>query len=445
MKATGDLVSTSVRGVMSLCFVFLAALALIQCASPLSNEVTEPVQPSAAVLEKIPTTGTMQANGSVYFYSVPPLQEWKDLVVYAHGYYAQGETWEPGNDKVEDTPISQIVNDLGFAYASTSYPYSGLVVPAAVIDVETLVSWFVSQVHRAPRYVYLVGPSEGGLITTLAIERNSGVFSGGMAMCGPVGDFRKQMDYFGDFHVIFNYFLPGVVPGSPAGISPDPSVGNWESVYKPPIVAAVRSKPGNVDQVLRVTRAATDLFDPSTKEKTVLDVLWYNLFATNDAIARLGGKPYDNRMRIYTGSSNDLKLNLTVPRYKADAAALFTISTSFQTSGVLRRPLVNLHTTGDPIIPYWHASLYGLKVLARGSALQYVHLPILRYGHCQFKTYEVLAGFAVLVLKVSLQDLIVAEKVLPQPEQQSKFLELARGQGAHPRIVAKATATAAVQ
>jgi hypothetical protein len=44
--------------------------------------------------------------------------------------------------------------------------------------------------------------------------------------------------------------------------------------------------------------------------------LWYNVFATNDARARLGGgNPYDNRQRLYVGSANDLLLNLVCAEF----------------------------------------------------------------------------------------------------------------------------------
>jgi hypothetical protein len=51
--------------------------------------------------------------------------------------------------------------------------------------------------------------------------------------------------------------------------------------------------------------------------KTALDVLSYNVNATNDAIYWLGGNPYGNRYRWYSGSANDFLLNLRVQRFDA--------------------------------------------------------------------------------------------------------------------------------
>ena len=100
---------------------------------------------------------------------------------------------------------------------------------------------------------------------------------------------------------------------------------------------------------------------------------------------------------------------------------------------------MNFHTTGDPVIPYWHAELYRMKVLRSGSFRNYVGVPIFRYGHCEFKSSEVIAGFAILVLKVAAENLSVAEGLLPDPVSQARFLQLSQENGANPTIKLEAT------
>jgi hypothetical protein len=46
---------------------------------------------------------------------------------------------------------------------------------------------------------------------------------------------------------------------------------------------------------------------------SIVGVLWYNVFATNDGIAELGGQPFDKR-RVYSGSADDALLNSMVER-----------------------------------------------------------------------------------------------------------------------------------
>jgi dienelactone hydrolase len=92
-----------------------------------------------------------------------------------------------------------------------------------------------------------------------------------------------------------------------------------------------------------------------------------------------------------------------VARFKADLTALLEIQRYYQTSGRLKVPLVTMHTTGDPIVPYWHETLYNAKALFGGSAFKHVNIPIHRYGHCTFTADEALAGFAILNYMVTGQ------------------------------------------
>jgi pimeloyl-ACP methyl ester carboxylesterase len=344
------------------------------------------------------------SNGAIHLICVP--DRWNgSLIVYAHGYVSPEEQPSP-TLPAETAEVMGIAHSLGFAFATTSYPDLGLVVPEGVEDLAALVSEFKSA-YPHTRHVYLVGVSEGGLATALAVERHPGVFSGGLACCGPVGDFRKQIDYFGDFFVVFNYFFPGVLPdSSPLGVDGQ-VISKWESTYKPAVKDAIKHNPSATRQLLKVTNAATDPADPASVEKTILDILWYDVFATNDAINKLGGQPFDNSRRWYSGSDNDWQLNRRIQRVVASPNALAAIARDYQTSGRLRMPLVTMHTAGDPVVPYWHESLYWLKALLNGSAWLHTNLPIVRYGHCNFTTGELVGAFALLVLKVSGQDLFI--------------------------------------
>lgn len=396
----------------------------IACASllafgltPNAGSATAPAQISVAVppslANGLPVTcydGTLP-RGALYLVCKPAV--WNgDLVIYAHGYVAPGAPLALPDDKVDGVPVYQIVAQMGYAFATTSYRANGLVVPLAVDDLVKLAARATTHIGQPDR-VLLAGVSEGGLITTLAVEQHPGVFDGGLAACGPVGDFRKQIDYFGDFFVVFNYFFPGVLGGaSPVGVPPA-VMNDWDSVYVPRVLAALAANPGAVRQLLKVTGAPVDPSDLATVGETVLGILWYDIFSTNNAIAVLGGQPFDNSWRWYSGSDNDWRLNWRVQRVGAAGAALREIDRKYQTTGRLSRPLVTLHTTGDPIVPYWHEPLYWWKALFGGSALLHTNLPVPRYGHCSFTVNEVLTGFALLVLKVTGRELLFGENLEP--------------------------------
>ncbi len=333
-----------------------------------------------------------------------PAAGWNgDLVVYGHGYVAFNQPLDFYNLTLDDgTYLPTLIQTLGYAFATTSYRQNGLAILEGVEDVKELVAAFPAVAGRSPTRTYMTGPSEGGIITALLVERAPELFSGGLSLCGPVGDFRKQIDYWGDFRVLFDYFFPGALPPSAIDI-PDEVIANWESTYRPAIDALITANPNAAGQLIRTSGAAIDPADPSSVNKTALGLLWYSVFATNDGKSKLGGNPFDNTRRIYRGSEDDVALNLGVARYSADPAALAAMA-AYNTSGRVRIPLVMMHTTGDEIIPFWHQLLYRKKLLANGS-LGVVQIPIPRYGHCNFTTEEVLVAFALLVLQTTGRDL----------------------------------------
>ncbi|PYP34601.1 MAG: hypothetical protein DMD46_15985 [Gemmatimonadetes bacterium] len=180
-----------------------------------------------------------------------------------------------------------------------------------------------------------------------------------------------------------------------------------------------------------MTHAPTDAGDPATIKGTTLGILWYSFRGTNDAIEKTGGMPFDNVDRSYAGSHDDAALNAGVARFRftADPALVAQL----QTSGRLARPLVTIHTTGDPIVPIWHEPLYRKKLSFFGRLL---HTPITvnRYGHCNLTDAEVVAAFAVLVLKVTGFNLLVSDRVLPSLGAQAEFMRLSQAYGASPTL-----------
>ena len=365
----------------------------------------------------------VQGSGAVYRIYMPEIDCWNgDLVVYAHGYVAFNEPVQIPEDQLTvpggGPSLPAIVNALGYAFAVTSYSRNGLAVQEGIADVVDLVEIFNST-HGTAGRVYLDGVSEGGLITALAMERHPEVFTAGLAACGPVGSFVAQTNYFGDFRVVFDYYFPNAFPGDATEV-PAMVIDNWDTIYAPLFEYLVNVSPGRIDQLLAVTGASVG-DDPATRVQTVLELLWYAAFATNDATAQLGGQPYFNHRRWYSGSSNDIRLNIWAARYTPDPAVVNTMQSAYTTTGVLTKPIVTLHTTGDPVIPYWHESIYRLKTILTGSGAKHINIPINRYGHCNFTTGEIVGAFVWQVILGGGADLSAdAESALPV-EQRPAF------------------------
>jgi pimeloyl-ACP methyl ester carboxylesterase len=323
-------------------------------------------------------------------------------VVWAHGFQDADEPVSIPEDQLcgPDFCIPDLITAQGFAFATNSYSKTGLAVLQGKADVLDLVRIFATT-HGRPARVYVVGASEGGLIAALAVEQHPDVFSAGVSTCGPIGSFPAQINYFGDARVLFDVFFPGVIPGDPFN-PPAALVANWRTYYETTVKPLVFSpaRRGALDQWVAVAKLP---FDPAnrlaTLDVSVRDALRYPVINIKDATQTLGGFPFDNRTRWYTGSSNDFLLNLAVRRVGASPVAVRAMNTLYATTGRLRRPLITMHTTLDQQVPQWHQQLYTLKTLAAGTLYtRHVPLTIDRYGHCNFNAADAQQALALMLI-----------------------------------------------
>jgi hypothetical protein len=347
-----------------------------------------------------------QTSGSKYRICMPPAGSYNgSLVVWAHGFQDAIEPVHIPEDQLcfASTCLPQLITSLGFAFATNSYSKTGLAVLQGKDDILDLVNIFTQRQNgQRPNKVYLVGASEGGIITALSVEQRSDVFAGGVAACGPIGNFPFQINYFGDARATFQYFFGDIVqiPGDP--FHPDPMLAQtWTARYASEVEPIIFN-PANQNRLSQWVRVAGLPFDSADLEGSlrisVRDVLRYSVVNLNDARDTLGGFPFDNRFRWYFGSDNDLLLNIFVPRIGADPIAVNAMNTAYATTGVLQRPLVTLHTLRDQQVPYFHEVLYLLKTLSSGSFLtRHFNIAIDRFEHCNFTADEALGSFIVLL------------------------------------------------
>lgn len=342
------------------------------------------------------------SSGARYILCTPSTNWNGGLVLFAHGYVPDGagkDAWKaqlalPGGPSLPD-----LVTSYGFAFAASSFSKDGLAVLKGVKDTMDLIEVFKAKTNLEPQRVFVTGVSEGGLIAAKALEQYPNELNGGLAACGPIGDFPKQINYFGDVRVLFDYFFPRVLGDAwtQRNINiPLSLIQGWDSTYAPAVAAALAANPLKTAQLISTGNIPIGL-NPANAGEAILSALWYNAFATNDAMHTLGDNPFDNRSRWYSGSLLDFWLNLRVARFTADSAALSAMS-DYQTSGQLRRPLITLHTTWDPVVPAWQESTYAKKVAAAGKSHLLVRYPVPRFGHCAFNEGEVLIAFLTMVL-----------------------------------------------
>lgn len=375
----------------------------------------------------------VQPSGAEYITCVPA--NWNgQLIVLAGPYVAPTEPVgfpEAGRDEQLEQ-IEGALGLLGYAVAVTSYRETGLSIQSGVADAVELVRLF-NERYEAPSRTFLVGISEGGLVAALGVEREPALFDGGLALCGPYGDFQRQTNYFGDFRVLFDYFFPSLLPASPVEI-PESLINEaaWDAKFASDIRPAL-ADPANADALDDLFAASGAPFEAGsdmglTSQISVTErLLWYNIFGTNDASAKLGGQPFDNAARTYGGTgdgASDAALNEGVARFTAAASATQTISDGYQTSGNLSVPLVTVHTTRDPIVPSFHADLYAAKVAASGSDALYEHISVDTFGHCAFSSIELFGAFNRMIALADAQPAPPMEEPIEEPSEPALFLPL---------------------
>jgi hypothetical protein len=331
------------------------------------------------------------------------------LIVYAHGYVRPQEPLSlPAEFRDGDVRglVERLLN-LGFGFATSSYHKNGYAVEQAEADLNNLVD-YVTASQPDVDAVYVVGPSEGGLMTTMLVEKYPETYAGGLAMCGPLAGIRYQIGYLADVRVLFDYFYPQVFPFGALEV-PDDAHEQWDGPngFKERIAAAIDDDPDGIAQVFDSAGVACNTGDHADAANCGQDILAYSVFGTNDLLRTAGGWPVSNRGKSYRDTEDDAALNAGVGRFDADPAARAYANRYYRPSGLLRRPLVTLHTTRDPGVPFRHE----LKYFARAALLDrdemLTVLPVDRAGHCAFTPQEVLGGLGALLLKAD-SDLALA-------------------------------------
>jgi pimeloyl-ACP methyl ester carboxylesterase len=337
---------------------------------------------------------------------IPP--NWNGmLVMYAHGYVPeQARLALPGDELFlpDGTFIPEMVLSQGFAFATTSYHKNGYALEQARKDLNDLINYFKKLVKPGSlQKVFLVGASEGGEIAALMIEHFPDKYAGALAMCGPIGGGPYQVQYLSDFRAVFDYYFPSVfdfgVVDVPANAFLNYPLTNPPTGYPLAIALALSNNPIATTQLYAVTGAPVDLSDPNTIAGTAVRILYYSIWGTNDLIATAGGMPYDNMSTVYP----DPGLDAGIERVQSDGRAQAYMRRFYQTTGELQRPLVTLHNTLDPVVPFQHEVIYQGLAAQAGSSNFLTVLPVPSYGHCKFTVQQISIAFGLLVQQASAQ------------------------------------------
>jgi pimeloyl-ACP methyl ester carboxylesterase len=346
--------------------------------------------------------------GSSYEIDVPAV--WNGgLVLYAHGLVQADLPVVPPSQLPEFGALRTALLSQGFALAASSYSSNGWALADAVRRTHQLSGLFKSKV-AAPRRTFLMGASLGALVAVKLAETQAGRYDGALALCGPVGGALPEVQYVGDGRIIFDFYFPGVLPPTPfhvpegtAFLSPlDPGGPS------PLFLSVVAALAANPSATIRWASAANLPFtDMAELANSALTFIGFALRYTNDFIERVNGKlPYDNTDTTYVvdATSDPVLnaflsgvLNANVSRFDGDQAAVNYYDHNYAPSGRIGIPVLTLHTTRDPAVPFAHETVFGAAVAGAGRSGLLTQVSIDRWGHCAFTPAEVLTAFGSLV------------------------------------------------
>jgi len=329
---------------------------------------------------ELPVIDIGKHDGVEYRIDVP--QDWNhELVVFYHGY-----TIDPVKFPTVE-PISPMFTPLlerGYAVAQSAYSQTGWAMEQAYAETEALRRHFTSK-YGKPKRNFVMGMSMGGTLSVLTIESKADIYAGALSLCGAVGtsDVMFQRDFA--LRAAFDYYFPdllGALVPVPANYQPDAQV-------EAKISGAFAENPAALQALLRWYGAAA--------RATMAPIIAFNTFEIKEMQQRGHGSPFDNSELVYVGSGDDAALNDGVRRYRGDAQARAYLTRWHTPTGKLTRPLLELHDTGDPLVPASDAWEYAMLAQRAGHGDNFVQKYVNREGHCVFTAREIALAFDEMV------------------------------------------------
>jgi hypothetical protein len=380
-------------------------------------------------------TGTL-ANGTVWVADFP--KSWNGtLLLYSHGF---------GPLTAADAPDPKTQAALladGYALAGSSYDPNGSewALDTAVSDqFGTLAAVESTVLPHRPKHVLAVGTSMGGLISALEAQQGRGTIDGALTTCGIVAGGVNLNEYQIDGEYAIAQLL-----GNPAtqlvGFGDDSTALGTAAALTADAAKAQATTSGQARLALAMAflnvtpwnpTAATPApaSDPAAQEAAQYNVLFTGALSIIDFIelgrisieqadggqatwdvgtnfARvLAASPYRHEVEaLYKAAGLNLGADLATltahTSTKADPAALRSLQATSVPTGRLAVPELDLHTTGDNLVPVENESYYAKLVDRAGSGSLLRQAYTQSFGHCNFSPSELIAGVQAIMHRVT--------------------------------------------
>jgi hypothetical protein len=347
-----------------------------------------------SLLVFLPQTGRSQTfdlgeiNAAKYKIYIP--ENWnKSLVMYAHGYEEIGEKSELISEDVDE--FMEIFTSRGFAFAASAYKRQGLVIKDGMEDTEALRNYFEVN-YGKPELCLITGHSMGGIISLASIENLPWEYDGALPLCGWLAPVYTLLKQGLDLLLTYDYFF---------GENDGKIISGADYLE----VEEVRQKiNGHPDLALLFAEHFR------IRKEDLPDMIGFNQFVLNEILDWAGGLPAGNLSTIYSGfGDSDAALNRDIRRYEASDQAKSYFIQYHTPTGLLRDPVLALHTTYDEILPVFNYAHYEHLTEINFTSELYFQQYVVRDGHCNFTNGEVAEAFDNLLLWIR-------EGIRPDPE-----------------------------
>jgi pimeloyl-ACP methyl ester carboxylesterase len=380
------------------------------------------------------TVEHVEIKGAHALITVP--RDWNGSVfLYAHGYTADKRILRPIPDRLVDAtavlwPGLLPFVPAGYATAVTTLRSTGWDVKDAIKDVENLRRYFAKK-YGTPKYTYLWGHSEGGMITQTVIEYFPDTYDGAAPMCATGAGARRLFNAEYDLRVLFEYTCRDVPAARfVCGLCTDGTSRCVDDADCPAggTCAATETPPAPEDGLTRecmdflldrperfgvgggpfVTRSIAPCLGGSTRspeqaarrdllvrasqlpENQIESDLFFASVGLAEIVHRRtnGRHPWGNVGVTYASplltAAEQAALDAGVHRSASDAAAVRYLRRFYEPRGRTRSKVVTVHALDDGLVIPENEQKYRQAFEAAGRSDQLVQLFTPIGGHCFF-------------------------------------------------------------
>jgi hypothetical protein len=348
-------------------------------------------------------------HGAFFLIAVPANYGGK-LVLWNHGYTLA----PPTPLTAADLGPPAALLPLGFAVGASSYRpdavgLGGWAVADGAADTENLRQQFV-RIFGKPELTFVVGASEGGLITAEIAElfgrSEDGElnYDGAMPLCGPLaGGARNWYGGF-DLRVVYQFYCQNLPRPSELqyplylGLAPNNTltptqvalrINECTGVPQPPATRTPQQQ-ANLANILGVAKIPESFL--------VIDMSFATFgLAELTQVRTFGLSPVTNLGVEYSGSSDDDALNAGVFLASANPLSAEFLAHAYDPTGRVPMPTLTLHTIGDGLVIVENESAYREQRQDADSLRRLFQAYTNANGHCEFSRSETMAAFQALL------------------------------------------------